>query len=55
MVTSHVVAGAINTHRANTIFNWIIPIALIVWAAKRTQQLSEEEKPDSGSASTAGG
>jgi hypothetical protein len=55
MVPSHVVAGAINTHRANTIFNWVIPIVLIVWAAKRTQQLSEEEKPDSGSASTAGG
>ncbi|MGB0093322.1 MAG: hypothetical protein WBP81_12440 [Solirubrobacteraceae bacterium] len=55
MVPSHGVAGAINTHRANTIFNWVIPIELIVWAAKRTQQLSEEEKPDPGSASTPGG
>ena len=55
MVPSHGVAGAINTHRANTIFNWVIPIELIVSAAKRTQQLSEEEKPDPGSVLTPGG
>jgi hypothetical protein len=36
MVPCHVIAGAIDTRRANTIFNWVIPVVLIVWAAKRT-------------------
>jgi hypothetical protein len=36
MVPCHVIAGAIDTRRANTIFNWVIPVALILWAAKRT-------------------
>lgn len=30
MTVSHVIAGAINTARAETIFNWVIPIALVV-------------------------
>jgi hypothetical protein len=37
MVPSHIVAGALNTHRANLIFNWLIPVGLIVLAAKRTE------------------
>jgi hypothetical protein len=41
MVPSHLIAGAIDTHRANTIFNWVIPVALIVWAAKRTTAASD--------------
>ncbi|MBV9195332.1 MAG: hypothetical protein JO168_14400 [Solirubrobacterales bacterium] len=40
MVPTHVIAGAIDTHRANLIFNWAIPIVLIVWAAKRTAKVS---------------
>lgn len=43
MVVSHVIAGAIDTRRANTIFNWVVPIILIVWAAKRTGQISASE------------
>lgn len=34
MACSHVVAGAIDTHRAETIFNWVIPIVLIVAMVK---------------------
>jgi uncharacterized membrane protein len=34
MACSHIVAGAIDTHRAETIFNWVIPIALIVIVVK---------------------
>jgi hypothetical protein len=34
MACSHIVAGAIDTHRAETIFNWVIPIALIVAMVK---------------------
>ncbi|HEX4483859.1 MAG TPA: hypothetical protein VH081_08730 [Solirubrobacteraceae bacterium] len=41
MVPSHVIAGAIDTRRGNTIFNWLIPIALIIWAAKRTARVSD--------------
>jgi hypothetical protein len=44
MVPSHVIAGAIDTRRANTIFNWVVPIILIVWAAKRTAELSAVER-----------
>jgi hypothetical protein len=40
MVPAHVIAGAVDTHRANLIFNWAIPIALVIWAAKRTAAVS---------------
>lgn len=43
MIPSHLIAGAIDTHRANTIFNWVVPVVLIVWAAKRTQAVSAGE------------
>jgi hypothetical protein len=33
-------ARAIDTRRGNTIFNWVIPIILIVWAVKRTGEVS---------------
>jgi MFS family permease len=41
MMVSHIAAGAIDTRRGNTIFNWVIPIILIIWAVKRTGELSE--------------
>lgn len=41
MMASHIVAGAIDTRRGNTIFNWVIPIILIIWAVKRTGELGE--------------
>jgi len=41
MVPAHIVAGAIDTHRANLIFNWAIPVVLIMWAAKRTAAVSD--------------
>lgn len=40
MVPSHVIAGALDTQRANTIFNWVVPVVLVVWAAKRTEAVS---------------
>jgi hypothetical protein len=36
MVPCHIMAGELDTRRANTIFNWVLPVVLIVWAAKRT-------------------
>lgn len=41
MVPAHVIAGAIDTHRANLIFNWAIPIVLVIWAAQRTARVSD--------------
>ncbi len=41
MMVSHIAAGAIDTRRGNTIFNWVIPIILIIWAVKRTGEVSE--------------
>jgi hypothetical protein len=38
MACSHVVAGAIDTRRAETIFNWVIPIALVVLAVRYMQR-----------------
>ncbi len=42
MIPSHIVAGLIDTHRANLIFNWLIPVGLIVLAAKRTEAAGGE-------------
>jgi hypothetical protein len=53
MVPSHVIAGAIDTHRGNVIFNWVIPVALIVWAAKRTERVSADAHGDAPDADTA--
>jgi len=48
MTASHIVAGAIDTRRGNTIFDWLIPIIdwlipiiLIIRALKRTGELTE--------------
>ncbi len=48
MVVSSLLAGAargrvIDTRRADTIFNWVIPIILIVWAVKRTSEVRRAE------------
>jgi Ca2+/Na+ antiporter len=48
MVPSHVAAGAIDTHRAATIFNWVIPIGLVVFAVKRQGKISGQDENASG-------
>jgi hypothetical protein len=50
MVPAHVIAGAIDTHRANLIFNWVVPIVLVSWAVKRTNLASDsaEARPTLG-------
>ncbi|HEY2215974.1 MAG TPA: hypothetical protein VGH21_00665 [Solirubrobacteraceae bacterium] len=40
MVPSHILAGAIDTHRAETFFNWVIPILLVVFAVKQTARIT---------------
>jgi hypothetical protein len=44
-----VVAGAIDTHRAETIFNWLIPIGLIVAMVKYMAWVrGEDQAPAAG-------
>jgi hypothetical protein len=43
MIPSHIAAGIIDTHRASTFFNWVIPIGLVVLAIKRTARVSAED------------
>lgn len=42
MVPAHVIAGAIDTHRASLVFNWAIPILLVSWAVKRSTAVGEQ-------------
>lgn len=44
MIPFHILAGAIDKPWANVIFNWVIPIYLIVWAAKRSQAVADDDK-----------
>jgi hypothetical protein len=43
MVPFHVIAGAIDTTRGNIIFNWGVPLALVLWAIKRSSALGESD------------
>ncbi|MBV9167156.1 MAG: hypothetical protein JO342_13500 [Solirubrobacterales bacterium] len=43
MVPAHLIAGSLDTPQANLIFNWAIPVVLIVWAAKRTSAISARD------------
>jgi hypothetical protein len=40
MVPLHIIAGTIDTQRSNLIFNWALPVALVLWAVKRTEAVS---------------
>ena len=53
MVPLHVAAGAIDTTEANALLNWALPIALIVWAAKRTAAAADDA-PQPSAAAAAG-
>jgi hypothetical protein len=48
MVPSHIAAGAINTHRAETFFNWVIPVALVVLAIKQQEKISGQDEDTAG-------
>jgi hypothetical protein len=45
MACSHAIAGAIDTHRAETIFNWVIPIALVLAMVKYMAAARESARP----------
>ena len=48
MACSHVIAGAIDTRRAETIFHWVIPIALVVLAVRYMQSSRESARAEPG-------
>jgi hypothetical protein len=44
MVVCHVIAGAVDKHITNVVFNWVIPIILVVSAVNRSSP-PPEDKP----------
>jgi hypothetical protein len=44
MVPFHVAAGVIDKKPTNILFNWVIPIGLIVWGAKRSDEIAASAK-----------
>lgn len=40
MVPSHILAAQLGTRPAHVVFSWLLPIFLVVWAAKRTAAVS---------------
>jgi hypothetical protein len=44
MVPFHVAAGVIDKRPTNILFNWVVPIGLIVWGAKRSDEIAATAK-----------
>ena len=44
MVPFHVLAGVIDKRPTNILFNWVIPIGLIIWGAKRSDEIAASAK-----------
>ena len=42
MVPCHIIAGSIDTTRSNLIFNWVVPVLLVLWAVKRSSAATAE-------------
>lgn len=42
MVPLHIIAGSIDTQRSNLIFNWVLPVLLVLWAVKRSDAATSE-------------
>jgi Flp pilus assembly pilin Flp len=45
MTCSHVIGGIIDRRATNVIFNWVIPIALILWGIKRSTPEQHDSAP----------
>jgi hypothetical protein len=52
MVPSHLIAAAIDTRPGNLVFNWAVPVALVLFAVKRSR-LAAEEAPAAAAAPVA--
>lgn len=43
MTCSHIIAGALDRHGTNIIFNWVIPIALVLWGSKQSTGARDDD------------
>jgi len=50
MTVSHVIAGEIDHRGTNIIFNWVIPIALVVWGSKQSTGVKDAHPAHQASA-----
>ena len=46
MVVSHIIAGTIDHQVTNIVFNWAIPIALVLGAVKRIPEIAGSDTPE---------
>jgi len=42
MVPSHLIAASLDTRHGNLLFNWVIPVALVLFAAKRSSLAADD-------------
>jgi pyruvoyl-dependent arginine decarboxylase (PvlArgDC) len=42
MVPFHIVAGALDRPGTNILFNWVVPVALVVWAVKQSSAAGDD-------------
>ena len=47
MTASHMIAGEIDKRPTNIIFNWVIPIALVLWGVKQSSASRAPRRPPS--------
>jgi hypothetical protein len=45
MIPSHVIAGVIDSRPTNIVFNWVIPIGLIMFGVKRSGEVAAQAAP----------
>jgi len=42
MIPFHIVAGAIDKRPTNILFNWVVPIGLLLWGIKQTDKIADK-------------
>lgn len=42
MIPFHIAAGAIDERRTNILFNWVVPIGLLIWGIKQSSKIAGE-------------
>jgi hypothetical protein len=42
MIPFHIAAGVIDERRTNILFNWVVPIGLLIWGIKQSGEIADE-------------
>jgi hypothetical protein len=42
MIPFHIAAGAIDKRPTNILFNWVVPIGLLLWGIKQSGKIADE-------------